>query len=82
MICSRYSRYSKSLIKLRRFSSNANVIDKARETLKNLGGGSVDLSINNESGIAFVTLNNEEKKNALSGKSIKLIFILAFIKFY
>lgn len=41
---------------------------KVREQLKGFPGGSVDLIKDNETGIATITMNNPEKKNAFSGK--------------
>ena len=38
-----------------------------RELLSSYTGGSVDLSLDRSSGIATVTLDNQEKRNAMSG---------------
>ena len=38
-----------------------------RERLSSYTGGSVDLSLDRSSGIATVTLDNPEKRNAMSG---------------
>ena len=39
-----------------------------RELLSSYSGGSVDLSLDHSSGIATVTLENPEKRNAMSGE--------------
>lgn len=44
--------------------------DNVRLQFSELSGGSVDLIMDKESGIAKITLNHPEKKNALSGKMI------------
>lgn len=41
--------------------------DNVRLQFSELSGGSVDLIMDKESGIAKITLNHPEKKNALSG---------------
>ena len=49
-------------------SSHLDLLKKARAKLGSLGNGKVLLEKDEASGIAVVTLDHEEKKNALSGK--------------
>ena len=46
--------------------------DAVRKDLLQYKGGSVDLRMDEDTGIADVILNHPEKKNALSGWKIKL----------
>ena len=55
-----------------------NVINTARDKLHNLGDGKVILEKDDSTGISVVTIDNNEKKNALSG-GFKVILILFFI---
>lgn len=44
-----------------------------RKEFKQFPGGSVDLLLNDETGIAQLCLNHPEKKNAISGKLQKVV---------
>lgn len=48
--------------------SSAMIPDDVRSQFSELSGGSVDLTMDEESGIAKITLNHPQRKNALSGK--------------
>lgn len=49
-------------------ASEAELLDKARDLLFPLGEGNVHLCKDEDSGIATITLQHEQKKNALSGR--------------
>lgn len=49
-------------------SSNSALIPLARDLLKGLGEGQVSLVKDEGTGVATITLNHPQKKNALSGK--------------
>lgn len=49
-------------------SSNSALIPLARDLLKGLGEGQVSMVKDEETGVATITLNHPQRKNALSGK--------------
>ena len=56
--------------------SQADILEDARARLGSLGGGSVVSHLNNDTGLATITVQHGQKKNAFSGRSCHNIVVL------
>jgi len=64
----------------RNLSSSKN-LTKICSDLRMLEGGSVDLTTDQSTGIAVITINNTDKRNALSGLfMLKMIYLHFIVK--
>ena len=48
-------------------------IEEICEQFSQYGGGSVDLNLDDSTGIATITLNHPERRNALSGEQLEML---------
>ena len=51
-------------------------LSEVRQLLSEHAGGSVDLTLDDDTGVASLRLNHTEKKNALSGEFVRMIAAL------